>query len=203
MKDENKYSAHIKILVLGESGVGKTSLLLRYCEDDYSNNHLPTIGVDFKIKSISIKDKKYKLQIWDTAGQERFQKITKTYYRSSNGVILTYDITDINSFNKLRHWIKEIDEAAPENVIKILVGNKCDVENSLRQVSIEDGQKIATKNGMKFYESSAKTKYNVNEAFNDLAKNIAESNEINSVNKKKGFGINSKIETKKKSKCCN
>ena len=199
-KKRINYDGTFKILILGETGVGKTSLLMRYVEDEFTNAHLPTIGIDFKIKEVSINHKIYKLQIWDTAGQERFRTITKTYYRSSNGIILTYDVTNLNSFNKIRHWIQQINENAPEGVSKILVGNKCD--KSDKKISKEQGIKTADSYRMKFYETSAKNNNNINEAFKDLIKNILEICPI-IIKKKKGFGIVNKNNLEnKKNKCC-
>ena len=105
-----KYNHLFKLLIIGESGVGKTCLLLRFTDDLFTSNHLTTIGIDFKIKIINLDNKLIKLQIWDTAGEERFRTITKTYYKGAHGIILTYDVTDINSFKNIRNWIKQIKQ---------------------------------------------------------------------------------------------
>ena len=138
---KSKFDFLFKILVIGESSVGKTCLLLRYTEDTFNASHLATIGIDFKLKELMIDDKLIKLQIWDTAGQDRYKSITKTYYKGSQGIVLVYDVTSMDTFEKIQHWIKQIENNASRNVKKVLVGNKCDKEE--RQVSTEQGQKLA------------------------------------------------------------
>ena len=166
----NKYDHLFKLLVVGESGVGKTCLLLQFCEGFITTNHLTTIGIDFKIKIISLEDKLIKLQIWDTAGQERFRTITKTYYRGAHGIILTYDVTDELSFKNIRNWVKQIEQNSQQGVSKILVGNKCDRDD--RKISYEEGAKLASEFGMTFFETSAKNNLNVTETFTFLTKDI-------------------------------
>ena len=170
----HKYDFLFKLLIIGESGVGKTCLLLRFTDDSFTANHLTTIGIDFKIKIINLEGKLIKLQIWDTAGQERFRTITKTYYKGAHGIILTYDVTDQNSFKNIRNWIKQIEANAQTNVCKVLVGNKCDKPD--RVVTEEEGKKLADDFNMSFFETSAKTNQNVNEVFNFLTAEILKSN---------------------------
>ena len=193
-----KYNHLFKLLIIGESGVGKTCLLLRFTDDSFTSNHLTTIGIDFKIKIINLENKLIKLQIWDTAGEERFRTITKTYYKGAHGIILTYDVTDINSFKNIRNWIKQIEQNAQNTVCKVLVGNKCDKND--RAVSFEEGQKLAKEYGMEFFETSAKSNTNVNETFTFLTKEILKNNETNGnqniVIDKPGGGKNTK------KKCC-
>ena len=166
----HKYDHLFKLLIIGESGVGKTCLLLRFTDDSFTANHLTTIGIDFKIKIINLENKMIKLQIWDTAGQERFRTITKTYYKGAHGIILTYDVTDETSFKNIKNWIKQIEQNAQNNVCKVLVGNKCDKPD--RKVSEEEGKALAEEYKMSFFETSAKTNQNVNETFNFLTKEI-------------------------------
>ena len=170
----HKYDFLFKLLIIGESCVGKTCLLLRFTDDSFTANHLTTIGIDFKIKIINLEGKLIKLQIWDTAGQERFRTITKTYYKGAHGIILTYDVTDQNSFKNIRNWIKQIEANAQTNVCKVLVGNKCDKPD--RVVTEEEGKKLADDFNMSFFETSAKTNQNVNEVFNFLTAEILKSN---------------------------
>jgi len=139
MSNQNEYEYLLKYLIIGNSGVGKSCLLLRYADDIYTDKHIITIGVDFKIKSLVVDGKKVKTNIWDTAGQERFKNITVSYYKGAAGVMVVYDITDLESFNKVNDWLIEIEKNAPNNVYKILVGNKCDLEEK-RQVSFDQGK---------------------------------------------------------------
>jgi len=121
------YDYLFKLLLIGDSGVGKSCLLLRFSDDTYTDSYISTIGVDFKIRTIELDGKTIKLQIWDTAGQERFRTITSSYYRGAHGIIVVYDCTDLESFNNVKQWLEEIDRYACENVNKLLVGNKCDL----------------------------------------------------------------------------
>lgn len=128
-----------KVIIIGDSGVGKTNLITRFCENSFKDSYVTTIGVDFKIKTLSVGDRRYKLQIWDTAGQERFKNITQTYYKGAAGIILAYSITDRNSFENVERWINQIDTNAPSDVSKILIATKSDLSDS-RQVSLIEGQ---------------------------------------------------------------
>ena len=166
----NKFDHLFKILIIGESGVGKTCFLLRYAENSFVANHLLTIGIDFKIKVIEIEGKNIKLQIWDTAGQDRFRTITKTYYKGSHGVILVYDVCDERSFGNVKNWVNQIEQNAKSSICKVLVGNKCD--KAERVITEEQGRKLAEEYNMKFYETSAKTGQNVEEAFTYLTREI-------------------------------
>ena len=193
-----KYDHLFKLLIIGESGVGKTCLLLRFTDDSFTANHLTTIGIDFKIKIINLENKLIKLQIWDTAGQERFRTITKTYYKGAHGIILTYDVTDKNSFKNIRNWIKQIEANAQNNVCKVLVGNKCDRPD--RVVSEGEGQNLADEFKMKFFETSAKTNQNVTEVFMYLTKEILSSNQDKAQSSGVGLKKGDNKETKKG--CC-
>ena len=174
MGDEN-YDFIFKVLLLGNSDVGKSSLLLRYVDSVWSDTFVPTIGVDFKVKTIEIDGKKVKLQIWDTAGQERFRTVVSTYFRGAHGIFLIYDITNRDSFKNLENWLIEIEKNASENVLKILIGNKNDLEDE-RDIASDEGKAFANRNGMQFIETSAKKNTNVNEAFETLGKLMIEFN---------------------------
>eukprot|EP00270_Netrium_digitus_P001153 TRINITY_DN1125_c0_g1_i1.p1 TRINITY_DN1125_c0_g1~~TRINITY_DN1125_c0_g1_i1.p1 ORF type:complete len:209 (+),score=18.81 TRINITY_DN1125_c0_g1_i1:267-893(+) len=159
----------LKLLLIGDSSVGKSSLLLRFAEDSFSHTFISTIGVDFKTKTVDIDGDQVKLSIWDTAGQERFRTITAAYYRGANGIVLVYDITSESSFNSIRSWIRNIEEHASENVCKILVGNKADMEEK-RMVATSQGQALASEFKINFFETSAKADVNVEEAFLTIAR---------------------------------
>ena len=166
----NKYSESLfKILLLGDSGVGKSCIIIRYIENNFSNNLMNSIGVDFKLKNIEIDSKKIKLQIWDTAGQERFKTITTSYYKGAHAILVVFDITDRDSFDHVRNWMADIDKFAKEGVLRILVGNKCDLMNN-RQVSTEEAKEIANKYGIKYIETSAKDTINIDDLFISTAK---------------------------------
>merc|ERR1712063_143092 len=118
-----------KLLIVGDSGVGKSCLLLRFSDDIFTENFISSIGVDYKVNSVDINGTEIKLQMWDTAGQERFRTITSSYYRGAQGIMIVYDITDRDSFDNIKNWMVEIDKYAQENVIKVLVGNKSDLDD--------------------------------------------------------------------------
>lgn len=132
---------------------------------------MPTIGVDFKIKTIEVDGKKIKLQIWDTAGQERFKTITASYYKGAHGIIVTYDITDKKSHQEVHNWMSEVEKHAADNISRILVGNKCDLEDK-RDVSKEQGEEMAEHYGIRFLETSAKVSNNVEQAFTLMTREI-------------------------------
>jgi len=157
-----------KILLIGDSGVGKSCLLLRFADDSWTETHISTIGVDFKIKTLEIDGKTVKLQIWDTAGQERFRTITSSYYRGAQGIILVYDCTDKESFNNVKQWMGEIDRYACENVNKLLVGNKCDLTDE-KTVDTNTAKEFADSYDIPFIETSAKTAHNVEKCFVQIA----------------------------------
>ena len=129
MHNKNAASDYLlKVIIVGDSGIGKTNLLTYFCEGVFKDSYVATIGVDFKIKMLQVDDKKIKLQIWDTAGQERFRNITQTYYKGASGIILAYSITDNRSYNNVFSWIKQIEANSSEDVCKILLGTKNDLQ---------------------------------------------------------------------------
>jgi len=207
MSNNQEYDYLFKLLLIGNSSVGKSSLLVRFVDDIWEENFVPTIGVDFKLKTLEIDGKKVKLQIWDTAGQERFKNITASYYRGGNGVLVVYDITDRDSFNNLNSWLIEIEKNANKNVFKLLIGNKNDLESE-RKVSYNEGKEFADSNGMQFIETSAKTSDKVYDAFKLLTNEIIKNN-LNKDKVMTNKGTERKIElnkgadlNKKKEKTC-
>ena len=158
----------IKILTLGDTMVGKSSIVLRFSEDKFDDNQFATIGIDFKTKYIKIADSSVKVLIWDTAGQEKFQNIAKQYYKGANGVLLIYDICNKKSFERVEFWLKELKENNRIDELFIcLVGNKIDLEDK-RVITTEEGEKYAKDNNILFFEVSAKTGKGVVELFNKV-----------------------------------
>ncbi|KAL9229330.1 hypothetical protein vseg_004808 [Gypsophila vaccaria] len=167
----NEYDYLFKLLLIGDSSVGKSCLLLRFADDSYVDSYISTIGVDFKIRTIELEGKTVKLQIWDTAGQERFRTITSSYYRGAHGIIIVYDVTEMESFNNVKQWLNEINRYANDSVCKLLVGNKCDLVES-KVVDTQMGQALADELGIPFLETSAKEALNVERAFLTMAGGI-------------------------------
>eukprot|EP00461_Guttulinopsis_vulgaris_P000388 UN00388 len=165
------YDFLIKLLLIGDSGVGKSCLLLRFSDDAFTSSFITTIGIDFKIKTIDLDGKRIKLQIWDTAGQERFRTITTAYYRGAMGILLVYDVTDEQSFQNIRTWIRNIEQHASQSVSKILVGNKSDMDQD-KQVETARAQRLADEYNIQLFEASAKNNINVTESFVHIAKEI-------------------------------
>jgi Ras-related protein Rab-10 len=151
--------------------VGKSSLVVRFTDDSFDVEEKATIGVDFKVKSVTINATKVKLAIWDTAGQERFQTITTSYYRGAMGIMLVYDITQTSTFGNINKWLRNIEDHATDNVAKLILGNKCDMENR-RVVPTEQGEQLARSKGLKFLETSAKANINIDKAFTMIAEDI-------------------------------
>lgn len=173
--DEAPYDHLVKILLVGDSGVGKSSIVTRFVSDSFEELS-PTVGVDFKLKRLDVDGKRLKLTVWDTAGQERFRTLTSSYYRGAHGVVFVYDVTSAASFAALREtWLKEVDMYGTiESSVKIVIGNKID-KDSERAVTREEGVAFAKENGCLFLECSAKTKVRVAEAFDELVKGILET----------------------------
>ncbi|KAJ5072728.1 small gtp binding protein rab8 [Anaeramoeba ignava] len=176
--EDSEYDYLINLLMIGDSGVGKSSLLLRFSDDKFSPTFISTIGIDFKTRLIELEDKKIKLQIWDTAGQERFRTITAAYYRNAMGIMLVYDVTDANSFGNISNWLKNIQMNANENVSKILLGNKIDMKEG-RKIETSKGIELAEEIGIPFFETSAKDNINVEESFLSITKDILNRKEQN------------------------
>ena len=205
MDDEN-YDFIFKVLLLGNSDVGKSSLLLRYVDSVWNDAFVPTIGVDFKVKTLTINEKKVKMQIWDTAGQERFRTVVSTYFRGAHGILLLYDVTNRDSFKNLESWLIEIEKNAKEKVLKILIGNKCDLTDD-REIQSDEGKAFALRNGMEFMETSAKMNTNVTEAFETLGKLMIQFNSKSNTatqkkNENKNLKASSGMNLKTKKSCC-
>lgn len=192
----------LKILVIGESAVGKSCLLLRYTDNKFQETFMTTIGVDFKTKHLEIDGTPVKLQIWDTAGQEKFRAITKAYYRGAHGILVVFDISRRDTFNQVKMWIDSIKDASTDTIDVILVGNKADLD---RAVTKEEAQELATQSGIKYYETSAKENTNVEDAFQNLAK-AALKRRLANVGSKQGptptYKVVSNGEEKEKKQCC-
>merc|ERR1712216_1888 len=171
-RNRQDYDHLVKLLLIGDSGVGKSCLLLRFSDDQFTTSFITTIGIDFKIKTVEIDGKRVKLQIWDTAGQERFRTITTAYYRGAMGILLVYDVTDLNSFENIRQWMRNIEQYASDGINKVLVGNKCDMDESKRAVPTSRGQALADEFGIRFFETSAKANINVEGGFTTIANDI-------------------------------
>ncbi|CAF3521665.1 unnamed protein product [Rotaria sp. Silwood1] len=160
-----------KILILGDSGVGKSSLMARYVHGIFHSEYTATIGVDFQIAIINIGEYKCRLQIWDTAGQERFRSITSSYYRGADGIIIVYDVTDSKSFTNLKDRFADVQNLCETNIPKILVGNKDDRNNNVKKVVLtSDARQYAEQNNLLFFEISVKENRNITEVFDEIAK---------------------------------
>ena len=185
-----------KILLLGDSTVGKTCFLLRYTDDTFLDMHMATIGLDYRLKTMILDDHKIvKIQLWDTAGQDKFRAITRNYYKGARGIILIYDVTNVKSYENIKKWINEIKEEISEKVSIVLVANKID-NTAERKISKEQGEKLANDYEVAFFETSAKTGEGVNESVLYLVQKIVETDpEV------KKRGKNLKFKTKRK-KCC-
>ncbi|KAL4254393.1 Ras-related protein RABD2b [Abortiporus biennis] len=172
------YDYLFKLLLIGDSGVGKSCLLLRFAENSFTDSYLSTIGVDFKIRTVDLDGKTMKLQIWDTAGQERFRTISQAYYRGAHGIIVVYDVTDSESFDNVKTWFTEINRHATEGVQKLLIGNKSDLVEK-KVVDFNAAKAFADEKGVTFLETSAKDSSNVDDAFLALARQIRDNLESN------------------------
>jgi Ras-related protein Rab-8A len=176
-RDSLETNYQVKLLLLGDQRVGKTCLLIRYCEDLFPTSHIQTLGIDFKVKVQTIEGETYRVQVWDTAGQERFRKLTTAYYKNAKGIILVYDVTRKESFEMVSFWMAEISKHAAEGVLKVLVANQIDKEGP--QVTKQEGKRKADEFGVEFFETSAKTGAGIDRLFRYMAvksRYIEESN---------------------------
>ncbi len=179
MKNSSAYDKLYKILLLGDSMVGKTSFLVQYTENKFTENPISTVGLDYKIKSVKLhNDKVINLQIWDTAGQDKFRSITQNYYKGAHAIILMYDITSIRTFTNIRNWISSIRNSSDENIKILLIGNKIDLEE-FREVKKVDGEKMANEFNLSFFEVSAKKNINLEDSIAKICKIIYDAFESN------------------------
>ena len=208
-KDYEKEDYKVKLIIVGDSGVGKTNLISRFASDKFQSNSKATIGVEFIYKTLKINKEIFKVEIWDTAGQERYKSITSAYYKGAKGAIIVYDITSETSFNNIENWINEVKSKASNNIQIMIIGNKTDLYKE-RKISVEKGIEKAKTLNFHLFEGSALDKTNVKEAFNYLlkemyldVKNISRNNSNN--NDGGNFGINGVVintSTKQKKNCC-
>ncbi|CAF2094045.1 hypothetical protein BRARA_E00340 [Brassica rapa] len=172
MSDDERCEEYLfKIVIIGDSAVGKSNLLTRYARNEFNPNSKATIGVEFQTQSMLIDNKEVKAQIWDTAGQERFRAVTSAYYRGAVGALVVYDITRTSTFENVGRWLDELNTHSDTTVAKMLIGNKCDLE-SIRAVSIEEGKSLAESQGLFFMETSALDSTNVSTAFEMVIRDI-------------------------------
>ena len=199
----NYKSGFINIITLGESSVGKSSIINRYVENNFDYNFVSTLGVDFRKKIININGENIRLKIWDTAGQEKFRSIQKQYYRNSDGILLVFDVTKFDTFNVLEEWINSIKNQTSNDIIVVLVGNKIDLNNKV--ISDDEIKNFANDNKFKYFLTSAATGKNINEVFDYIVKEIYkikskkkknDGNNNNNKNLKKNY-----IKSNKKA-CC-
>ena len=205
----------LKYIIIGDSSVGKSNILLRYVHNSFNPEFLTTIGVEFGAKNIEINKKIFRIQIWDTAGQENFRSITRAYYKNSVCAIVAYDITKRTSFENVQEWIDEVRSQSPKQILLVLVGNKIDLENE-RVVTFEEGKNFALENNMIFFETSALSGRGVDNVFNNTCQKIYENiqkdyydlnDETCGIKKGENISeyidISSNNEVKRNKKCCN
>ena len=201
MSSEEHPDEIFKVIIIGDSGVGKSCFLYNFTEGGFKEDHTVTIGVEYTTKIIHLREGVVKLQIWDTAGQERFRTITKNYYRGANAVVIVYDVTDKQSFEMVSSWVNEINSQVEEGSITALVANKVDM-NNLRVVSEGEGKQLAQSYGFPYFEASAKSGEGVEEVFDFLVSKVYTYVQDEDSQKGRNSFSLSKLETKKKKKCC-
>ena len=198
------YDFQFKIITLGDPGVGKTSIIRRYSDDEFEENYCSTIGIDVKTKLLEIDEQKIRLQIWDTAGQDKFRTISKTYYRGARGIALVFACNDEKSLNSLKSWMKQIEAYSDDSTVKILIGNKTDTWK--RVISNEQGKWVAEEYNIQYFETSAKTGENIDIAFfflaQEMLKRQLDKNIIIPMDERNGLYID-EPRPKEEKVCCN
>ncbi|CAD8177295.1 unnamed protein product [Paramecium pentaurelia] len=205
MRNSDDYDYQYKIVIIGDSGVGKTNIMTQFTRGEFSEETKTTVGVEFANKQLVIDDKIIKAQLWDTAGQERYRAIISSYYKGASGALIVFDITKQSTFDNVDRWMKEVQESTSNEISVILVGNKSDLRH-LRQISSDVSSAYASKHKIAFLETSAKDGANVHEAFNKLINEIHSKNKNNSIytQKKTNQSITEavQIDNQKDSGCC-
>ncbi|KAJ9054560.1 Rab GTPase ypt31 [Entomophthora muscae] len=214
MSRDDEYDFLFKVVLIGDSGVGKSNLLSRFTRDEFNLESKSTIGVEFATRNVQVEGKSIKAQIWDTAGQERYRAITSAYYRGAVGALLVYDVTKHNTFENVNRWLKELRDHAESHIVILLVGNKSDLRH-LRSVPAEEGKQFASDNDISFIETSALDSTNVETAFQEILKEIyrnvaskalansASGQQINPSANTQSIKITpTETESKSESKCC-
>ena len=199
----NSKSDFINIITLGESSVGKSSIINRYVENNFDYNFVSTLGVDFRKKNININGEDIRLKIWDTAGQEKFRSIQKQYYRNSDGILLVFDVTKFETFNVLEEWINSIKNQTSNDIIVVLVGNKIDLNNKV--ISDDEIKNFANDNKFKYFLTSAATGKNINEVFDYIVKeiyNIKSKKKKNDGNNNNNKNLKKNYIKRNKKACC-
>ena len=202
-KGGEKPTHQFKLVLIGDTGVGKSCLLLRFADDTFGDAYLATVGVDFRFRTVRVGKLTVKLQIWDTAGQERFRTITSAYYRGADGIVMIYDVTNIESFNHVNEWLIEVSRYAAEGTSRLLVGNKCD-KAAERVISTEKGKAFADTLGIPFIETSAKEATNVEQAFMTMTEELVARKGSSGGNSGRGgsVSVSDRATAKGKKSCC-
>lgn len=192
-----------KIVIVGKSAVGKSSLMLKFTDDRFTENYLTTIGVDFKFRSFKLKDEAFKLQIWDTAGQEQYKTITKTFYKGAHAVLIAFDITSRNSFEEMTNmWYSEVESNCDRDVEIVIIGTKCDME-SQREVAFQEANEFAMMHNCSYFETSAKSGTNVEKVFFEVTEVVyAKEKMKTSSNTEEGVKLDDGEQKQDNSGCC-
>ena len=177
MEQESDFDYTIKLLVVGDSSVGKTNFITQFIENKFNQTYMTTSGMDLKTSSIVVKNKKIRVQLWDTAGQEKYRAITKNLFLKVQGALVVYDITNDNSFTNLKTWVKSIKEECGKSMQMIIVGNKCDLDDE-RVIEKEKALEYAEEEKVEYIETSSKTGENVQKAISQLCEKVLENNEM-------------------------